>query len=381
MLFNNEISVGMYHGGMNKEERQKMLHSWLKNEVRVMVATNAFGMGIDKPDVRYVAHYEFPNSLEAYFQEAGRGGRDQQTAHAINYWQQEDVDTLEKQFQSKYPPIEDIKHVYRALCNHLKIAIGSGAGETYNFDIPFFSKTFNISPILCYNSLKILESMGEVVFSEGVFHPTKIKFSVSNTALYNFQVQNESYYPITSLLTRSYPGIFNNFMELHDTEFCKRLKITQKELESQLKYMEKSGIIDIDWKSDAPTITFLRQRMPYDYLEIRPEVYHNRKEVAHNKLEKVIDYLTGANCRSFQLIDYFGIASDKCGKCDNCLKESTNQESVDIQQTILNVLKEHPKTNYELKAFFPDPNQFKDAVRSLMLTEKIQFDGEYYSIK
>lgn len=378
VLTNNGISAGIYHGGMQKEDRSKMLNSWLKGETKVMVATNAFGMGIDKPDVRYVVHYEFPNSLEAYFQEAGRGGRDGNISHAINYWQEEDILTMKTQLQQKYPPLEDIKRVYRAICNHLKIAIGSGEGESYAFNLSLFCKAFNITPILCYNSLKILESMGELAFSEGIFHPTKVKFSIGNTALYNFQVQNESYYPITALLTRSYPGIFSNFSEIDEHEFCTRLKISPKEFENQLKFLEKWGVIDVDWKSDTPTITFLRQRMPYDYLEIKPEVYHQRKEIASSKLDSVIHYLEGNECRALQLINYFGVDSSPCGTCDNCKRMIDDRSLIQNQSKILDALSEEPRTNFEIKALFSDVDSFKKAIRSLILEEKVTFDGELY---
>lgn len=375
------ISSGIYHGGMNKEERQKMLTAWLKGESKVMIATNAFGMGIDKPDVRFVLHYEFPASLEAYFQEAGRGGRDGKDAFAINYWQQEDLQLMEEQLNQKYPPIDDIKRVYRAVCNHLKIAIGSGAGETYAFNLAVFAKAFDISPVLCYNSLKILEALGELTFSEGVFHPTKVKFAVGNTALYNFQIQHETYYPVTALLSRSYPGIFDNFMEIHEREICNRLKITEAELEKQLKYMEKSGIMDIDWKSDAPTITFLRERMPYDYLEIRPEVYFERKEIATVKLASVSRYLNGKQCRSMELINYFGIDSEPCGKCDNCQSEMNTLTFSDYQEQVINLLKDSPKATFEIKHLVADPELFKEIIRILMLDEQIDFDGEKYFLK
>lgn len=379
-LYNSGVSIGVYHGGMNKDERSKMLDSWLKNQVKVMVATNAFGMGIDKPDVRFVLHYDFPNSLEAYFQEAGRGGRDGNNSIAVNYWQKEDIPALEKQIEQKYPPIDEIKRVYRAICNYLKVAIGSGKGETYTIDLPAFSKAFDITPSVCYNSLKILELMGEVSFSEGFFTPTKMKFVIGNEVLYNFQIQNEKYYPITVFLSRSYSGLFNDFVEIHENEICKRLKITPKEVESQLKQLEKYGIIDINWKTDLPTITFLRERMPYDYLEIKPEVYHYRREIAEDKLKAVINYLTGDECRSKQLINYFGIESEPCGKCDNCLKKGIVKTELDYENDILNFLSDSPKKNSEVKNIFLDPSIFKQTIRKLMVEEKIKFDGEFYSI-
>lgn len=380
-LHANGISSGLYHGGMNKEERSKMLTDWLKGNTKVMVATNAFGMGIDKPNVRFVLHYEFPNSLEAYFQEAGRGGRDGNTAVAINYWQKEDILTLKEQLEQKYPPLDDIKRVYRAICNHLKIAIGSGAGETYNFNLAAFSKAFTISPILTYNSLKILESMGAISFSEGVFHPTKVRFVIGNTALYNFQIQNESFYPITTILTRSYPGIFQNFMDLHEEEICKRLSISADELKRQLAYMEKSGIIDVDWKTDTPNITFLQERMPYDYLEIPPHVYHERKRVAHSKLDAVLNYLEGRTCRSLNLINYFGIESSPCGKCDICLSLNNSSTLEQYEKEIVQLLTTAPSSIEQLKANFSNPDLFKMALRNLILSENVVHLEELYHLK
>lgn len=379
-LYANGISVGIYHGGMTKPERENMLTDWLKGRLKVMVATNAFGMGIDKPDVRYVAHYEFPNSLEAYFQEAGRGGRDGNDAVAINFWQESDLEQLQKQLEQKFPLLDDIKRVYRALCNHLKVAIGSGEGETYPFELNTFAKSFQLSPVLCYNALLILESMGEVVFSENVFQATKIKFTVGNTVLYNFQIQNEKYYPLTSLLTRFYPGIFQNFIDLDEEEFCKRLNIGVKELTEQLLYLEKYGIIDLSLRSESPRVTFLRPRMPYDYLEIRPEVYLFRKQVAEEKLEYVKQYLQTTTCRAQLIIRYFGLNSDPCGRCDNCVKNSNAYKDLDLESEMLHIISEGPVSNYDIISKFPHDESVKNVLRKLVNEEKIHFDGENYQI-
>jgi len=380
ILTKNNISAGMYHGGMNKDERKNMLNAWLTDRIRVMVATNAFGMGIDKPDVRFVVHYEFPNSLEAYFQEAGRGGRDGERSIAVNYWQQEDIENLYHQLEQKYLPIEEVKRVYRALCNYLKVAIGSGKGETYNFDLLTFCKTFDISTVVCYNALKALESVQQIAFAETVFHATKVKFAVGHTALYNFQIQHERVYPLTVMLVRTYPGIFDNFFEIDERELSQRLKITLQELDHQLNYLEKSGIIDVDWKSDTPTITFLQPRMPYDYIEINPTTYSLRKQIASDKLKAVHNYLTTSDCRALLLINYFGIASKPCGKCDNCLKVTTTKRIENDTAMIMQALAQYPHTNAELKALIDDANNYKQIIRSLVQDEKILFDGKSFKI-
>lgn len=379
-LYSQQLSVGIYHGGMNRDERKKMLEDWLNNKIKIIVATNAFGMGIDKPDVRFVLHYEFPNSLEAYFQEAGRGGRDGNESVAINYWQKEDLTTLEEQVEQRFPPIDEIKRVYRAVCNFLKIAIGSGKDETYAFNISQFSKNFDISPALCFNSLKMLELTGELSFSEGFFSPTKLKFSIGNEALYNFQIQHETFRPLITIITRAYPGVFMNFAEINETEICKRLNMQQKELQTKLQFLEKTGIIDINWKTDSPTITFTRERMPYDYLQIDPEVYHFRKKVAEEKIVSVKKYLQDDVCRSMQLIHYFGLSTEKCGKCDVCLNEKEQENNPNYISMVLNFLQENPKKDFEVKALFTNDTLYKTTIRKLMVEEKIKFDGENYKL-
>lgn len=379
-LANYGISVGIYHGGLDKDVRSEQLKKWLRNDTRVMVATNAFGMGIDKPDVRYVLHYEFPNSLEAYFQEAGRAGRDGESAQAINFWEEHDLTDLEQHLVEKYPSLEEIKAVYRALCNHLRVAIGSGKGETYPISFQNFSKLFNIPLVTVYNSLKILENMGEILLNEGVFQPTRLKFSVTNATLYNFQIQHESLYPLTTILVRSYPGIFDYFMEVNETEIAKRLSITSKELRRQLEFIEQYGIIDITYSTDQPTITFLRERLPYDYLEIRPEVYHFRKEIAEQKLSAVKGYLTHSKCRSLQLIEYFGLQSEPCGKCDVCIESNQKEVLESVEEQIIQLLNDTPRTYSDLKLNIEQRNLIRVALRRLQLLEQVHFNGSHFHL-
>lgn len=372
------MSIGIYHGGMTREDRKWMLDEWLSGKVQVMVATNAFGMGIDKPDVRYVLHYEFPASLEAYFQEAGRGGRDGHEAYAMNFWQSEDIMRLKQQVEQKFPELDFVKKVYRAICNHLKVAIGAGNGESYGLDLKKLCSAFSLPASDTYNAIKLLETSGELAFSEGVYNPTRVKFAVGNTPLYNFQIQHEQIVAITTLLSRSYPGIFDNYFELHEKEFCKRLSISSNELDRQLRFLESYGILDITWKTDLPTVTFLRERRPDDYLELRPEVYLRRKELAHQKLEACVRYIHEPICRAVQLIEYFGMETQDCGKCDVCQSKKALPDFETTKQEILELLRTEPLSGADLKRKVANSALVEEILRELMVDELVFYvDGRY----
>jgi len=373
LLHASKLSVGIYHGGMNQEDRELMLKSWLDGRISIMVATNAFGMGIDKPNVRFVCHYQFPNNLEAYFQESGRVGRDGLEATAVVFWEESDVNYLIDITEKQFPSLESIKTTYRALCNHLKIAIGSGKEETYPFEIKDLTTKFQLNTSETYHSLKILELNNDLVFTESVFHPTKIRIAIGNTELYSFQVRHEKLSHIITLLSRSYPGIFDQYFAINETEFAKRLKITLNEVNSQLKKLEQFGVIDINWQSSLPTITLLHERLPDDYLRISPESYHERKTRSFKRLDAAIKYLKDQKCRVQQLFEYFGQISESCGKCDICLMEKTIQiPQKELIKEILNLLNLSPFTidqiTFQLNC---KKNEVEKVIHLLILEEKI----------
>jgi ATP-dependent DNA helicase RecQ len=380
LLHANKVSIGIYHGGMTKEDRDRMLSDWLSSKINVMVATNAFGMGIDKPDVRFVLHYEFPPSLEAYFQEAGRAGRDGKESRTIVFWEENDVANLKLKNEIQFPPIERVKTTYRALCNHLKIAIGSGKDETYHFEIKKLCDNFQLNPLETYNSLKILELNNDLVFSEGVFHPTRVKFSVGNRELYNFQIKHSKFVGITTLMSRTYPGIFDQYFEIHEAEFAKRLNINKTELLSQLEQMEKYGVCDVSWSSSLPSVTLSHERLPDDYLSLSPEVYQTRKDNAQTKLDAALNFILLDECRSVQLLRYFGQESNECGKCDVCLKKNRKDYQIAELKSLLYGFLKTEKTFEECSHHtFAQDEQLKLALKELILDEKVQFKGSNYS--
>ncbi len=375
----NRISVGVYHGGMTKEDRERMLKDWLTDKIKVMVSTNAFGMGIDKPDVRFVLHYEFPPTLEAYFQEAGRAGRDGKESRAIVFWEKQDLTTLQERIKQQFPEISTIKTTYRAVCNFLKIAIGSGKDESYPFEIAKLCSAFQLNPLQAYNSLKILEMNNDLVFSEGVFHPTKVKYAIGNKELYNFQIQHSKFLGLTTLLSRSYAGIFEQYFEIHEKEFCTRLAINTMELENQLKQLEKYGVLDISWKSSLPTVTLTHERLPDDYLSISADVYTYRKQNAEQKLEKALQFIELPICRSVQLLKYFGQESEPCGKCDVCKNNSkTTYRTKELKEILLPFLQNMQTIEDCIEKTNASSEQIKNTLKELILEEKIEaFDGKF----
>lgn len=384
LLIANKFSAGVYHGGMTGEERQEKMELWLEDKIRIVVATNAFGMGIDKSDVRFVLHYEVPNNIEAYFQEAGRSGRDGKESRNMAFYTKVDLIKMEKRLENQFPPVESIKTVYRAMCNHFGVAIGSGNGESYGLDMKALMSKYNFDPMPTYNALKILELNGSIILNEAVFHPTKLKFVVENKTLYNFQIKNEKYDPLISILSRSYPGIFSNYNEINEKIIAQRLKISRTELEKQLKHIEKQGIIDISWQSNLPQVVFLHERLPDDYFRIDQAIYDVRKKVAFDKFQSLHRFLSKPTCRSILLLAYFGQKGEPCGKCDVCLFEKKSDYTMHELSDVLKDLLKH--RSYSLEELHKELQVKNDKQVTLALNwlideEIVHFEQNKFSIK
>lgn len=374
------IKANMYHGGMNHQERSKALQDWLLEKTPVMVATNAFGMGIDKPNVRFVAHYDIPNNPEAYFQEAGRAGRDGQDARTFVFTEPGDLEVLTERTLAQFPDPDRVKHIYRALCSYLKIAIGSGDQETYVLDFPEFSKRFQIHISEVYPAFKILEMNGDLLFSEDGLKGSRLKFTIDNAHLYGFQLKHPQVDALIVQLNRMHSDLFDSFVEIDEYTLCKHLKYSPEKLQESLAFLEKNGIIDITWRTNLPMVTFLHERFPDDYLQLKPEVYQFRKERALERLETMRRYVEGKQCRQQYILSYFGQESEVCGKCDRCKENAAFSKHPRLELEILELLTSPRSIDEILEAFDHELGlKIKNLLREMLVDERISFvENKYY---
>ncbi len=323
-LIENKISSDFYHAGLSMEDRDRKQSDWIRGIKQVIVATNAFGMGIDKPDVRFVVHMDIPDSIEAYFQEAGRGGRDEKKSWAIQLYDDLDIIELDKNFINSFPEIKIIRNVYNALCNYLQIPIGTGNERNFEFNISEFTKEYSLNTLIAYNSLKFLEKEGFLLLTDAINKPSRIIINCTNEELYRFQVENRKYEKFIKTLLRSYGGLFSNFVKIDEKELAKRLNTEEKQIIASLYFLESIGVLSYDRKSDKPLLIFLEDRVDEKQIVISPENYQFLKDTAFERLEAVKHYVqSNTKCRSKLLLEYFGEQNSlRCGECDVCLNRN-----------------------------------------------------------
>ncbi|WP_437921872.1 RecQ family ATP-dependent DNA helicase [Sphingobacterium sp. LRF_L2] len=337
-LINHGISADFYHAGLDAPTRSNKQDLWMSNKVRVIVATNAFGMGIDKPDVRFVLHLEPPDSLEAYYQEAGRAGRDGKKAFPVLMFQQTDRDKLWENYEVSFPPITFVQQVYHHLGNFFQIAYGAGKGLFFDFDVVAFCKRYRIDILPTLNALKFLERDGWIALSEAVFIPSRFKFEIDYQELYKFQIQSAKYDPLIKFILRMYGGVFDYYVPLNEYDFAKQLKTSYSTIVEMLNGLQKQQIASYLPKTDAPQLEFLQPRVDYKNLFIDIAFIQERKRIKEKQIKAIYAYLDEKRCRSIALQAYFGELDDTlCGECDLCL---TRKHKADIVRK----LKEEIKT-------------------------------------
>ncbi len=320
MLQQQDIKADFYHAGLAPDLRSVKQDKWMSGEIRVIVATNAFGMGIDKPDVRFVIHLDLPDSLEAYFQEAGRGGRDGKKSVAVLLYNNTDKRRLHKMVTDSFPAIDVIRSVYNSVSNFLMIAVGSGKAGVFSFRIEDFSKRFGFQINAVYHSLKLLERQGYISYIENVDNYSRVLFTVRRDDLYKIQLKNAELDLFIKLILRSYTGIFTDFVNIDEALLARRSNMTGEFIYEQLKTLAQMKIIDYIPQKKTPVIVYETERLGTNRIHMSTDNYQHRKVKYQQQVDSVIDYAVNQNkCRSVALLEYFGqYGSESCGSCDVC---------------------------------------------------------------
>ena len=342
------ISADYYHAGLDGKTRDRKQQEWMDGKTRIIVSTNAFGMGIDKPDVRFVIHIDIPDTLEGYFQEAGRGGRDLKPSIAVMLYDDSDVRELYRNFRTAFPPLEFIQHIYKDLCNQFHIAMGSGHDESYPLDIAEFALQHKYNPLEVYNAIRLIEKTGAISYDEGSYTPAKLLFTATRKELeaYEAEPRYARAVPFIHLLLRSYSGLFSDYVIIDEKEIARRAECTPQVAVERLNYLTRIGLVDYQPATSLPKLLFVTDRVDEKHLFYDPSVYFKRKEVAEKRLQSVVKFVKDDHiCRSRLLLAYFGeTESEACGKCDNCLKKEnatvSRAEFQEITEAIRRVRRE-----------------------------------------
>jgi ATP-dependent DNA helicase RecQ len=332
------IKSDFYHAGLVQEDRNRKQESWINNKTETIVCTNAFGMGIDKPDVRVVIHADMPDCLENYYQEAGRAGRDGAKAYAVLLYESREPDEMEELTAIRFPSHEDIRKVYQCISNYLQVPEGSGEGYYFDFDLSDFVKKFKLKSKLAINAIKALEQEGWLSFNEQVFLPSKAQFTTNKGSLYEFEKNYPEAEPLIKTLLRTYEGIFDQPISIHEKSIAYLMRKELQEVTNGLKMLDGYAIIEYMPQKESPQLYFLKARVKAEELLINNKSYEKRKQQFNKRIQAMLGYVSEKkNCRSQYIGNYFGDNEIKnCGICDNCLSQKSKDLSAEEFDTISN---------------------------------------------
>ena len=372
------LSATFYHAGLEHAEKDKQQRDWQHDRVRIMVATNAFGMGIDKPDVRIVAHYDLPDSIEAYFQEAGRAGRDGQPARAVLLYNNADEPKLIKRVSDTFPEKDYIRKVYDHLAYYYQIATGDGYGVSREFNIDDFCHKFNHFPIRVHSALQILQRAGYIEYTEEQDNQARVKFLVTRDDLYRLRGENPNEEKVIIALLRNYGGLFADYGFIDESLIAHQCALKSHEVYDILKELSMKHVIHFIPRKQVPYIRYMQRREDSEHVRLSKEVYEERLHQYQERINAMLHYTKSKEkCRSRLLLEYFGEKGTKdCGQCDVCQSHQPH-DTKQAQQQILSLLSDRKRHHITELFRLRLPKEEQDAALAYLLQEEyiIQQDG------
>ena len=378
------LNADFYHAGLSNDERNTKQENWIKNKTRIICCTNAFGMGIDKPDVRVVVHYDVPDCLENYYQEAGRCGRDGKRAYAVLLYNDKEITTLLQQPTIKFPDEDTVKNVYIHLMNHLQVPSGIGEGQSFDFDLSTFSALFKIDILTATYCIKILEQENVLSCPETFFKPSTLVFATDKNSLEDFEKTNPVFEPLIKGLLRSYEGIFDFPSTIYETQLAKFIKMDVSTVKKQLVHLHQNRLIVYTPQKDKPQIYLVQNRMYNDSFKLNLVDYFIRKTNYENRVAAILNYIENTiDCRSKLIGRYFNdTLITNCQICDNCINTNADELSPEdvekITRELLSLAKTTSVTIKNIRMLLPiyKKNQLWKVLRFLQKEEQLTISNQ-----